>query len=82
MTGDAAPCPPCPRCDAEAAVTVAVAPADGSWEVRQCERCWYTWRTTEPPERTTPGRFPAAFRMTAAAIDAAPEVPTVPASRN
>ncbi|MGP3973672.1 non-oxidative hydroxyarylic acid decarboxylases subunit D [Streptomyces sp. 8N114] len=67
----------CPRCQSERVETVTVA-ADGAWEVRQCTCCWYAWRSTEPPERTTAEHFPAEFRMDRQAIESAPELPAVP----
>jgi hypothetical protein len=68
----------CPRCADEDVQRLAVSPVNGVWEVLQCARCLYTWRTTEPPRRTQREHYPDAFRMTQADIDNAPEVPTVP----
>lgn len=68
----------CPRCLSERVETVTVAPAGGVWEVRQCTRCWYTWRTTEPAARTTPELFPEEFRLTEQTIEDAPELPAIP----
>ncbi|GAA4833833.1 non-oxidative hydroxyarylic acid decarboxylases subunit D [Saccharopolyspora rosea] len=68
----------CPRCAWEDVTTLAVSPVAGVWEVYQCARCLYTWRSTEPERRTSRDAYPEAFRMTQADIDAAPQVPTVP----
>lgn len=68
----------CPRCEYEAVKQLAVSPVPGVWEVLQCARCLYTWRTTEPARRTQRAAYPEAFRMTQADIDQAPEVPPVP----
>jgi late competence protein required for DNA uptake (superfamily II DNA/RNA helicase) len=71
----------CPRCAWEEVEQLAVSPVAGAWEVLQCARCLYTWRTTEPARRTQRDLYPEAFRMTQADIDNAPEVPTVPPLR-
>ena len=71
----------CPRCDHPAVGKLATSPVPGVWEVLQCERCLYTWRTTEPARRTTRELYPEAFRMTQDDIDRAPEVPSVPPLR-
>ncbi|MEV5148102.1 non-oxidative hydroxyarylic acid decarboxylases subunit D [Streptomyces sp. NPDC052727] len=68
----------CPRCDTETIATLATSPVPGVWDVLQCRRCLYTWRTTEPPRRTTRAHYPHEFRLTAADIDNAPEVPAIP----
>ena len=44
----------------------------------QCPRCLYSWRTTEPPRRTSRDAYPEEFRMTQADIDNASEVPAIP----
>ncbi len=53
-------------------------PVPGVWDVLQCTRCLYMWRTTEPDRRTRREAYPVEFRLTQADIDAAPEVPVVP----
>jgi vanillate/4-hydroxybenzoate decarboxylase subunit D len=68
----------CPRCAFERIGTLATSPVSGAWEVLQCTNCLYTWRTIEPPRRTSRDSYPEEFRMTQADIDNAPEVPTVP----
>ncbi|MFJ8818136.1 non-oxidative hydroxyarylic acid decarboxylases subunit D [Amycolatopsis thermoflava] len=71
----------CPRCEFEVVEKLADSPVAGVWEVLQCRRCLYTWRTTEPPRRTSREHYPEEFRMTQADIDNAPEVPAVPSLR-
>lgn len=39
----------CPRCDCEEISTIAVSPIKGVWEVYECDRCFYSWRSTETP---------------------------------
>lgn len=68
----------CPRCAHDGVTVLTTSPVPGVWEVLQCARCLYMWRTTEPERRTRREAYPAEFRLTQAAIDAAPEVPTVP----
>jgi hypothetical protein len=68
----------CPRCDFDTIRQLATSPVAGIWDVLQCHRCLYTWRTTEPARRTQRDTYPDEFRMTQADIDNAPEVPTVP----
>lgn len=50
----------------------------GTWDVLQCGRCLYRWRTTEPARRTPRDAYPQEFRLTPADIDYAPEVPAIP----
>ncbi|MBD0421586.1 hypothetical protein H0H10_20940 [Streptomyces sp. TRM S81-3] len=68
----------CPRCADEAVSTVTDSPVPGVWQVLQCARCLYMWRTTEPARRTRREDYPAGFRLTAEDIATAPEVPAVP----
>jgi len=68
----------CPRCADEHIELMAVSPVKGIWTVHQCQRCLYTWRSTEPLRRTSREHYPQAFRMTQADIDNAPMVPSVP----
>ncbi|MEU8825126.1 non-oxidative hydroxyarylic acid decarboxylases subunit D [Streptomyces sp. NPDC048636] len=68
----------CPRCAHKTIETVATSPVPGVWEVLQCVRCRYMWRTTEPARRTLRAAYPREFRMTPADIDNAPEVPAIP----
>ncbi|MGQ4430217.1 MULTISPECIES: non-oxidative hydroxyarylic acid decarboxylases subunit D [unclassified Streptomyces] len=68
----------CPRCAHDTLDIVTTSPVPGVWDVLQCVRCLYMWRTTEPDRRTRREAYPVEFRMTQADIDAAPEVPVVP----
>ncbi|WP_329247488.1 hypothetical protein OG417_53600 [Actinoallomurus sp. NBC_01490] len=71
----------CPRCAFEHVERVASSPVPGVWEVLRCERCLYTWRTTEPDRRTSRDHYPEEFRLTQEDFDEAPEVPPVPPVR-
>lgn len=68
----------CPRCAEERIDRLATSPVPGAWEVLRCQRCLYTWRTTEPARRTERDAYPDEFKLTQADIDNAPEVPAVP----
>ncbi len=71
----------CPRCTFETVGTLATSPVPGVWDVLQCHRCLYTWRTTEPARRTSRTAYPEQFRMSAEDIDNAIEVPSIPPLR-
>ncbi|TWG08508.1 non-oxidative hydroxyarylic acid decarboxylases subunit D [Saccharopolyspora dendranthemae] len=71
----------CPRCADPEIRTVASSPVPGVWEVRQCPRCLYMWRTTEPARRATREHYPEQFRLTPEAIATASEVPAIPPLR-
>lgn len=68
----------CPRCDDHTIEVLAVSPVENVWEVFQCQRCLYTWRSTEPERRTSREHYPEEFKMTQADIDHAPVVPSIP----
>ncbi|MGL5445039.1 non-oxidative hydroxyarylic acid decarboxylases subunit D [Mycobacteroides stephanolepidis] len=72
----------CPCCAFEAVETVFTSPVPGAWDVLQCQRCLYCWRTSEPDRRTRRDAYPDSFKMTAQDIACAPEVPSVPPLRH
>lgn len=37
----------CPRCESEKVRIMAKSPVGNAWEVYVCERCCYSWRSTE-----------------------------------
>ncbi|MER7841615.1 non-oxidative hydroxyarylic acid decarboxylases subunit D [Streptomyces sp. NPDC096040] len=71
----------CPRCTHETVESLYTSPDPGVWDVLQCRRCLYTWRTTEPVRRTRADAYPEVFRLTPEAMSNAPEVPAVPPLR-
>ncbi|MFI1620366.1 non-oxidative hydroxyarylic acid decarboxylases subunit D [Streptomyces lydicus] len=71
----------CPRCAHDAVGRLATSPVPGVWDVLQCHRCLYTWRTTEPARRTRRDAYPDVFKLTADDLAAAIEVPAVPPLR-
>ncbi|WP_077797308.1 non-oxidative hydroxyarylic acid decarboxylases subunit D [Streptomyces sp. JHA26] len=68
----------CPRCAHESLRTLHSSPVPGVWDVLQCGRCLYTWRTSEPDRRTRRDAYPEAFRLTPEDMANAVEVPAVP----
>jgi hypothetical protein len=71
----------CPRCAHEPVDLLFPSPVAGTWEVLQCRRCLYCWRTSEPARRTERESYPESFRMERDDILSAPEVPPIPALR-
>lgn len=71
----------CPRCGFTTIALLFTSPVPGVWDVLQCQQCLYCWRTSEPPRRTSRADYPASFRLTAADIESAPEVPSIPPLR-
>ena len=71
----------CPRCAWESLNRLATSPVPEVWEVWQCDRCLYPWRTGEPERRTRREAYPEKYRITRADIDAASEMPAVPPLR-
>ena len=37
----------CPRCDSDTARVMTKSPVGNEWEVYVCDKCWYSWRSTE-----------------------------------
>ncbi|WP_328535171.1 non-oxidative hydroxyarylic acid decarboxylases subunit D [Streptomyces sp. NBC_00344] len=72
----------CPRCAFAVLTRLATSPVPGVWDVLQCGRCLYTWRTSEPARRTRRDAYPESFKLTEADIANAIEVPAVPPLRS
>ncbi|WP_265442932.1 non-oxidative hydroxyarylic acid decarboxylases subunit D [Flexivirga meconopsidis] len=72
---------PCPRCPDGTATVATVSPSGNIWTVYMCRVCHFSWRSTEPKRRTESALYPEAFRLTAADMAAAPDVPAVPPLR-
>jgi vanillate/4-hydroxybenzoate decarboxylase subunit D len=71
----------CPRCAHDVIELLCTSPLAGTWEVLQCQRCLYGWRTSEPARRSERAAYPESFRMTVDDIAGAAEVPSIPALR-
>lgn len=37
----------CPRCDSDKVEKMVDSPVGKVWEVYVCEKCWFSWRSTE-----------------------------------
>jgi hypothetical protein len=72
----------CPRCAHDVLEELFLSPVPGVWEVFQCVRCHYCWRTTEPGRRTQRDSYPEESRMTVEDIENALSVPPVPPLRS
>lgn len=40
-------CPKCPRCESTDTKVMATSPVGNEWEVYLCNKCFYSWRSTE-----------------------------------
>lgn len=40
----------CPRCNHDDIKTIAKSPVENVWEMYACQKCWYSWRSTETPQ--------------------------------
>ena len=66
MTGE------CPRCRGESITVLARLAVPGVWDVLFCQRCTYSWRTSEPTAQTSAAAYPARFALSEAEIANAP----------
>jgi hypothetical protein len=66
----------CPRCLASGAEEQHAAHADEGvvWRVLHCERCWFTWRSTEPQATLDPKQRPAVFQFDEASLAAVRDI--------
>ncbi|MFB7508312.1 non-oxidative hydroxyarylic acid decarboxylases subunit D [Streptomyces broussonetiae] len=71
----------CPRCECPRLEHVHSSPVPGVWDVLQCARCLYMWRTSEPARRTRREACPEGFRLREEDLAAAVETPAVPPLR-
>ena len=39
----------CPRCDSDKIRKMVDSPVGNAWEVYLCDKCYYSWRSTETP---------------------------------
>jgi transposase-like protein len=68
----------CPRCESEHVEKIADSPVGNVWEVYMCERCYYSWRSTEAPEVTDPAKYNPKFKLTEKTISTMMEIPPIP----
>ncbi len=62
----------CPRCGHEGISTIATSPIEGVWEVYECDKCLYSWRSTETPQIND------VFKLNDEKIAALQVVPPIP----
>ncbi|ADK68568.1 conserved hypothetical protein [Olsenella uli DSM 7084] len=62
----------CPRCECDHISTIAKSPIPGAWEVYECDRCYYSWRSTETPH------VDDVFKLTPEQIKNLQVIPAVP----
>lgn len=73
--------PICPRCRSTTTKVRSTSAVAGVWTVYGCDTCFYTWRSTEPAENTTPDIYPEEFRLKPEDLLKLPEIPAIPPLR-
>jgi hypothetical protein len=68
----------CPRCESEDVGKVVDSPVGDVWEVYMCNRCFYSWRSTEDASVTDPAKYDKRFKLTEAQIAKMMEIPPIP----
>ncbi|SHM80217.1 hypothetical protein SAMN05660826_01995 [Caldanaerovirga acetigignens] len=68
----------CPRCDRDSAYKVVDSPVGEEWSVFICEKCFYTWRSTEDEEITDPEKFDPRFKLTEESFEKMLCIPPIP----
>ena len=72
----------CPRCDTEDIELVTKSPVGDAWEVYICKTCWYSWRSTETPDKTDPKLYNKKFKIKADSIAKMLTIPPIPPLRD
>ncbi len=68
----------CPRCDTDKVEVMAKSPVGDVWEIYVCQTCWYSWRSTETPDKTDPKQYKASFKLNATDIPNMLVIPPIP----
>lgn len=71
----------CPRCEFEEITRIYQRSQEPSWDIQQCQQCFYMWRSTEPARNSDPKHYPTEFKMTLEEVLSSPEVPAIPRLR-
>jgi hypothetical protein len=69
--------PTCPRCESKSD-TIAASPVANEWLLYACSICFFTWRSSEPPEAIDPKQYPAIFKIDPLRIPALSDFPVIP----
>jgi hypothetical protein len=69
MTGE------CLRCRGETITVLARSAVPGVWDLLSCQRCTYSWRTSEPATQIFAAAYPARFALSEADVANTPEAP-------
>ena len=62
----------CPRCDSEKVRVMVKAPVGDAWEVYVCDKCYFSWRSTEQVN------ILEKFKLDDEKIASMPVIPPVP----
>jgi vanillate/4-hydroxybenzoate decarboxylase subunit D len=69
----------CVRCLTDTAGKIAEAPdQSGAWEMYYCERCNYSWRSSEEPEIAVPEKRDPEFQLDRLDLDALQTLNPIP----
>lgn len=72
----------CPRCDSEHVELMTKSPVGDVWEAYICNTCWYSWRSTETPDKTDSKQYKASFKIKAESIPNMLVIPAIPPLKN
>jgi C4-type Zn-finger protein len=68
----------CPRCDSETAEKLVDSPVGKVWEVYICNKCGFSWRSTEDASITDPKRYDKRFKLNDEKIKNMLLIPPIP----
>jgi len=71
----------CPRCGTEHVEVMVKSPVGNVWEVYICKTCWYSWRSTETPDKTDVKQYNAKFKINPDSISKMLVIPPIPPLR-
>lgn len=72
----------CPRCEKENVEVMVKSPVGDVWEMYICKTCWYSWRSTETPDKTDPKKYNPKFKINAEKIPQMLMIPPIPPLKN
>lgn len=68
----------CPRCGTEHVDVMVKSPVGNVWEVYICKTCWYSWRSTETPDKTDVKQYNPKFKINPDNISKMLVIPPIP----